>query len=59
MSRGAFRGKYNMKSAIKSHFDRVDAAIKTGDMSKVKSANRTGYNEEKRSISSYSAGAKR
>jgi hypothetical protein len=57
MSRGAFRGKSNMKSAIKSHFDRVDAAIRTGDMSKVKDANRTGYNDEKRSVSSY--GAKR
>lgn len=44
---GAFR------YAIKDHWQRIEDAIKTGDMKKVKSANRTGYNRERREVRNY------
>jgi hypothetical protein len=54
MAGGTNRGRAELGSAVKSHHDRIEDAIRTGDMSRVKSANRSGYNEEKREIREYS-----
>jgi hypothetical protein len=35
---------------VRSHYQKVEDAIRTGDMSRVKSANRSGYDDEKREI---------
>jgi hypothetical protein len=50
MSRGTDRGRRDLDSAVKSHYDKVEAAIRTGKMSNVKAANNSGYSNEKRQI---------
>lgn len=41
------------RNAIRNHWQRIEDAIRTGDMKKVKSANRTGYNQERREVRNY------
>jgi hypothetical protein len=50
MRNRAIRNRRDMLDSVKDHYDRVEDAIRTGDMSKVKSANRSGYDDEKREI---------
>jgi hypothetical protein len=53
MAGGTSRGRRNLNSVVRSHYEKIEDAIKTGDMSRVKSANRSGYNNEKREIREY------
>lgn len=53
MAGGTDRGRRELGDAVKSHHDRIEDAIRTGNMSNVRTANRIGYNEEKREIRQY------
>jgi hypothetical protein len=53
MAGGTRRGSRDLSSVVRSHYDRIEAAIRTGKMSNVKAANRSGYNNEKREIREY------
>jgi len=46
-----------VRTAMDRHWRQVEDAIRTGDMRKVKSANKQGYDRERREVGSY--GAKR
>ncbi len=42
-----------VRNAIRRHWQDIEDAIRTGDMRKVKSANRQGYDRERRETKSY------
>jgi DNA-binding FadR family transcriptional regulator len=50
---GTNRGQRDLGNAIRSHHDDIEDAIKTGDMEKVKQANRKGYSRERREVKDY------
>ncbi len=53
MAGGTNRGGRDLNSAVRSHHDKIEAAIRTGKMANVKAANTSGYNNEKREIREY------
>jgi hypothetical protein len=46
-------GRQELGRAVRSHHDRIEDAIRTGNMANVRRANRIGYNEERREIKEY------
>lgn len=53
MAHGTNRGKQELGQAIKSHFDRIEDAIRSGNMNNVKTANRMGFQKEKQEVKDY------
>ena len=54
MPGGVRKAKQELGNAIKSHKDRIDEAIETGDMDNVRSANEIGFKEEVKEVEEYS-----
>ncbi len=54
MPGGVNRGKTQLGNAIRSHRDRIEDAANTGNMDKVREANRAGFQEEMREVREYS-----
>ncbi len=53
MASGTDRGKRELGNAIKGHFDRIEDAIRTGNMDSVRRANRVGFQKEKQEVKDY------
>lgn len=51
--RASGNGKKELGNAIRGHRDAVSAAIKTGDMGKVRQANSVGFKEEMKEVKEY------
>jgi hypothetical protein len=52
---GVNRGQKALGDTVRRHYEMVDNAIATGDMSKVKRANEQGWRREQAEVKSYGA----
>jgi len=52
-------GYGTVRDVVTRHWQQVEDAIRTGDMKKVKTANRQGYDRERREVGNYGARRKR
>ncbi len=53
MPGGINRGKKELGDAIRDHRDRIEDAIKTGNMDNVRSANSIGFQKEMKEVREY------